>query len=196
MIKSSLRVIFLSVLAFTGISVLAQDIPAASRGDLEVGATFSFASPHLQGTINGTNIPWPDHTIWGGSIYANLNFTDNLSLSAQFDYPTYHTPDDYLEKSYLLGLRYTHPVRERYVPYVKVLAGIASTSYDKPTNWITVPGTPGTYGAIAFGGGLDIRLAHRITVRAIDFQLEDWPGFPGGTITPSIISIGAAYRIR
>jgi hypothetical protein len=195
MMNLRLTAITIAVFALASIAY-AQDIPAASRGDIEAGATFSTASPKLQATLVGPNTPYPDKQIWGGSAYVNFNFTGNLGLVAQFDYPTYHTPEDYLEKSYLLGLRYIYPVHVRYVPYVKVLAGIASTSYDKPANWIIVPGTPGTYGAIAFGGGLDIRFRHKITVRAIDFQLENWSGFPGGAVTPYIISIGAAYRIR
>jgi opacity protein-like surface antigen len=189
--------LFLFLFLATVSLATAQDIPAAVRfGDLDVGGTYSNASTDLDGTLTGTTIAAPKSRIWGGSIYANFNVGQYLGLTAQFDYPDYKTPDDYLEKSYLIGIRGLYPVRTRYVPYAKVLLGLASTSYDKPTNWVTVPGTPGSYGAFAYGAGLDIRYSHNITVRAIDFQLEDWPGFPGGAIRPSIISIGASYRIR
>jgi hypothetical protein len=174
----------------------AQDIPAATRGDLEVGGALSAANPDLTGLLVGHNGQYTTNQyLYGGSIFANFNVTEHFSLTAQFDYPDYHTPQDFLEKSYLVGVRYMHPVG-RYIPYAKVLAGLGSTSYDRPVTWIVVPGTPGSYTTVAFGGGLDVRLAHKLVVRAIDYQYEDWLSFPGGSIHPSILSVGIAYRIR
>jgi hypothetical protein len=174
----------------------AQDIPAATRGDLEVGGTLSAANPNLTGLLVGHNGQYSTNQyLYGGSIYANFNVVNHISLTAQFDYPDYHTPQDFLEKSYMVGFRYIQPTG-RYVPYGKVLVGLGSVSYDRPVDWIIVPGTPGSYTAVAFGGGLDIRLAHKLVVRAIDYQYEDWLGFPGGSIHPSILSVGIAYRIR
>jgi hypothetical protein len=183
--------------AFSFATAHAQAIPAATRGDLEVGGTISIANPDLTGVITGTGgMRSKNSDLFGGSIYVNFNVINHLSLTAQFDYPDYHTPQDFLEKSYLVGGRYIEPIGYRYIPYVKALVGLGSTSYDRPVNWIVVPGTPGSYTAIAYGGGLDIRLAHKLVVRAFDFQAEDWLGFPGGSIHPYILSAGVAYRIR
>jgi hypothetical protein len=174
----------------------AQDIPAADRGDLEVGGTISIARTGTTGVVIGSNGQHdPEDTIKGGSIYANFNVIGHVGLTAQFDYPDTFTSQDMLEKSYMVGLRYYQPY-QRYTPYVKGLVGLASTSYDKPANWIDFPGTPGSYTALAIGAGLDVRFNHQLTVRAIDVQLEDWLGFPGGSIHPTIISVGVAYRIR
>jgi hypothetical protein len=196
-----MRTRFLLAIAAIGVtlsvgSAFAQDIPAADRGDLEVGGTISIAKPAVTGVLTGTNGQHDaEDTLYGGSIYANFNLIGHVGLTAQFDYPDTYTSEDMLEKSYMVGVRYYQPVR-RYTPYVKGLVGLASISYDKPVNWIVFPGTPGSYTALAIGGGLDVRFAHRLTVRAIDFQLEDWLGFPGGSIHPTIISAGVAYRIR
>jgi opacity protein-like surface antigen len=177
-------------------SARAQDIPAAQRGDLELGGTISIAKTGIQGVLTGTNgQKAAQDTIYGGSIYANFNVIGHIGLTAQFDYPDTHTSQDLLEKSYMVGARYYQPYH-RFTPYVKGLVGLANISYDKPVNWITFQGTPGSYTALAVGGGLDYRLGHHITVRAIDVQLEDWLGFPGGSIHPTIVSFGLAYRIR
>jgi len=194
---------FFAIFFFSGLFLFccvakAQDIPGATRGDIEVGATYSNANTATDGYLVGhpPNTLAPRDRIWGGSIYANLNTSGHFGLTVQFDYPDAVTPDDYLQKSYLAGMRYIYPIHSRFIPYGKALVGLASMSYDRPVNWIIVPGTPGSYAAFAYGGGLDVRFSHRITVRAIDVQFEDWPGFPGGAIHPSIISIGAAYRIH
>jgi len=182
----------------------AQDIPAATRGDLEVGGTFSIAKPDLPGAILYTNPVryTTDSLIYGGGIYVNFNVTPHLGLTAQFDYPDVHTPDDLVEKSYMAGLRYYHPLGGgRLVPYVKVLGGIGSTKFSNKVVWVIYPGTPtngntASYGTVAFGGGFDYRWKRKWTVRAIDFQYEDWLSFPGGSIHPYIVSAGISYEIR
>ncbi|MEO6922924.1 MAG: outer membrane beta-barrel protein [Bryocella sp.] len=177
----------------------AQDIPAATRGDLEVGGTISIANPDLNGLIVGSNPPQNTTTqfIYGGSIYVNFNVTQHLGLTAQFDYPDVHTPQDFLEKSYMVGLRYYQPIGfTKFAPYAKVLVGLGNTSYDKPVNWVLVNGVPGSYTAAAVGAGLDYRWHPKWVIRAFDVQYEDWLGFPGGAIHPYIVSVGIAYRIR
>jgi hypothetical protein len=201
--KSSLFALATLSALFALGSAGAQDIPAATRGDLEVGGTLSLAKPDLPGAILFTNpVRYTnDSFIYGGSIYANFNVTGSLGLTAQFDYPDVHTPNDLVERSYLIGLRYYHPVGEHFAPYVKALAGIGSTKFSNSVVWVVYPGTPtdGTtsnYTTVAFGGGLDYRWKPKWTIRAIDLQYEDWLGFPGGSIHPYIVSIGIAYHVR
>lgn len=197
--KTSLFALAALSAAFALGSAGAQDIPAATRGDLEVGGTVSLANPNLNGYIVGTYPPRYTDTqyTYGISFYANFNVTPSLGLTAQFDYPDVHTPQDFLEKSYMVGLRYYHPIGyTKFSPYVKGLVGLASTAYDKPQNWIEVQGVPGSYTALAIGGGLDYRWKPKWTIRAIDLQYEDWLGYPGGSIHPYIVSIGVAYHVR
>ena len=130
----------------------------------------------------------------GASFYANFDFTRNIGVTAEVNYPTTRTPQDFLEKSYLIGGRFVYPVR-RYRPYVKILAGVGNTSYDRPVPYINFPGTPDSYGVIAYGGGLDYVLTNRINLRAA-LEAQHWGSYPGGAIDPFMFSVGAAYRFR
>jgi len=83
----------------------------------------------------------------------------------------------------------------RILPYGKILAGIGKmVPEEQYANFY--PGTPGTYGAYAAGGGLDIRIPYNLSVRAIDYEYQLWPGFQPHGLSPSVVSIGIAYHIK
>ncbi len=77
------------------------------------------------------------------------------------------------------------------------MAGIGNISYDEAyaVKQYSPVAPPGSYFAFAYGAGLDIHITRHFDVRAIDFELQNWPGFAQNGLTPSIISIGAAYRL-
>jgi hypothetical protein len=191
----------LSVLALGSALVLvpgrlqAQAEPGATRsGGLQVGATFTFLKPDATGYLTPHSAPESTTLSLGASFYGNFDFTRNFGVAAEANFPTTRTPQDFLEKSYLIGGRYVYPIR-RYRPYAKLLAGIGTTSFDGPVPYIVFPGTPGTYGVIAYGGGLDYILTRSINLRA-DLEAQHWGGYPGGAINPFMFSIGAAYRFH
>ncbi len=184
-----------SALAVAPTRLHAQAEPAATRGGaLQVGVTISFLKPDATGFLTPNNAPDPTALSVGASFYGNFDFTQNFGVTAEVNYPTTRTPQDFLEKSYLAGGRFVYPIR-RYRPYVKILAGVGNTSYDRPVPYIYFPGTPATYGVIAYGGGLDYVLTHRINLRA-DIEAQHWGGYPSGAINPFMFSIGGAYRFR
>jgi hypothetical protein len=163
----------------------AQDVPAATQGgQLRVGLAVS---------LNNTDYATKKTT--GGTVFANFAFTDRFGVEADIHYLNGITPEDFGENSYVIGPRFAYRVHGRYSPYVKVMAGIGSTVADEP--YVKRTGSvPGSYGIFAFGGGLDIDIPHNLTVRAIDFELQRWPGFEPNGLSPTVISIGIAYRIR
>jgi len=162
----------------------AQALPAASRGGL------------LQGGLAVTSVT-PDETtkrIAGITGYATFDLTERFGVEADLHFTTLNTPQDFGENSYLVGARYVYR-KKRYEPYAKVLIGIGTT-VNQGTNYQTIPNTPGSFFIWGGGGGLDIRFAHHINVRAIDFELQQWPGFTPHGLSPTAISIGVAYRLR
>ncbi len=185
-----------SVLILSPGKIRAQAEPTAvGAGALQVGGTISFLKPSATGYLSGTNAP--DSSKWniGGAGYATFDWTYHLGIEAEVNYPTTRTSDDYLQKTYLAGIRYVYRVR-RYQPYANVLFGVGSTSYDRPVAWISFPGTPSSYGVLAYGAGLDYVLSPHINIRAVDLQLQHWIDYTGGSINPFQISVGAAYRFR
>jgi hypothetical protein len=169
---------------------------AATRaGGLQVGATITFLSPDLTGYLAPNNAPTSAKSEIGGIIYATFDLTEHLGATFEANYPTTRTPDDILEKTYMIGGRYVYR-HNRYEPYAKVLVGLGNTSYDRPVAWISFPGTPASYGVFAYGAGLDYALSNHINIRAIDFEAQHWLSYPGGGVNPYMISVGAAYRFR
>jgi hypothetical protein len=162
----------------------AQDIPAASRpGLLQAGIALSSISPDL------TN-----NRITGITGFVTFDFSERLGVEADIHLGSISTPNDIAVNSYLIGPRYVRRYG-RYEPYAKVLFGIGSTVAQE--QYIInegTPGVPGTYGVLAAAGGLDIRLPYNLSVRAIDFEYQDWYSWKPHGLSPAIASVGIAYR--
>jgi len=164
-----------------------QALPTATRtGILQAGFGVSNASTD-EFTSSGSRIS-------GITGYVTFDIRGHIGIEADIHMLSIITPNDFAESSYLLGARYVWH-RRHLDPYVKVLGGIGRTSIQQPSQTY-VPGTPGTYMAIAAAGGLDIRLSHHINVRAIDFEYQTWPNFPPNGLSPTIITCGVAYRFN
>jgi len=72
-------------------------------------------------------------------------------------------------------------------PYVKALGGFSNMNFGKY-------GT-GRFTTIAFGGGIDLRVTRRISIRAIDAEYQFYPSFLGSDLQPYGLSAGIGYRI-
>jgi hypothetical protein len=186
-------------LAVTPLSARAQATAVVvGPAGLQLGGTINFLHPDTTATVVGhasnAGIIAGAEDI-GGSFYANYDLTEHLGATFEANFPTYHTPDDYLEKSYLIGARYTQRIN-KFEVYGKFLVGLAQTSYDYPVPWIVYPGSTGSFGDYAFGGGLDYHLLNHLNIRAFDYEFQLVPGASPNGLKPQIISIGAAYRFR
>lgn len=175
-----------AALALVSLSSLRASAQATYAGDrdgvIQVGLTYSNSQ---------TDEYWKRTT--GVSAYAAVDFKKHLGAEADIHLPGIASaPEGWSEKSYDVGLRYIYRFR-RYDVYAKGMIGIGQTVQVAPAY---LPGQPATYFLYAGGGGLDIRLVRNVIVRAIDFEYQRWPGFPQHALTPSIVSIGAAYRFR
>ena len=182
--KSLLITLSTAVLvAFSSTRAIAQATYAGDRdGVVQVGVTY---------TNSQTDEYWKRTT--GVSLYGAIDFKKHLGAEADVHLAgIVKAPEGFSENSYDVGLRYIYRFR-KYDVYAKGLVGIGQAKAVPPAY---VGGVPGTYILYAGGGGLDIRLVHNIIVRAIDFEYQRWPNFPAHALTPSMISVGAAYRFR
>jgi hypothetical protein len=161
----------------------AQDIKQAERpGAVSVGAEYS-----------NTGTDEYKQRIQGFSIYSTFDLRDALGLEADAHLLTIKKVYGYSQSEYLLGPRYIYHYG-RYAPYAKILIGIGKTSVTTGTE----PGTPGTYIAASFGGGLDIHMKqfhNKLTIRAIDIERQDWLNFKPNGLTPSVFSAGVAFQV-
>ena len=83
---------------------------------------------------------------------------------------------------------------KRATPYAKVLAGYGRMNFYLNT-------AHGRFLDIAYGGGVDVKLTKRLTLRAIDLEYQQWfgwpdmPGITNSTLSPYGGSVGVSYKI-
>jgi opacity protein-like surface antigen len=126
--------------------------------------------------------------IGGYFAYVDVHPQWRYGLEGEVRFLRFHTNENVTETNYLGGVHvYLRP--QAFRPYVKLLAGVGQINF--PFNLGT-----GNYLAIAPGAGIDYIVSDRITIRAIDFEYQEWPQFTYGALHPYGISVGVSYRIN
>jgi outer membrane protein with beta-barrel domain len=162
-------------------SALAQAMPTATaRGSLQFGAGYTYAKPDFGSKA------------WQGiSGFADFDFSSHVGVEADIHYIALITPYDLAEDTYLFGPRFILPFR-RFKFYAKGLVGdgnfVIQVKQDNPN---VLAGNFFTY---SVGGGIDILAGHRVVVRAVDIEYQHWSYLNG--LTPTVITVGAAYQFR
>ncbi len=160
----------------------AQAVAAATGNALAVGVDYQSANPDYGPSRSQ-----------GLGIYANYDFSRYVGVTAEVNLQTaFSHKVIFLEHTYLFGVRGEYH-KKRFLPYAKLLVGGASASVNGN---FPLENAPASYPAVAIGGGLDYRFEHHLTVRAIDFEQQEWLSYHPNGLTPTIISFGAAYRFQ
>jgi len=157
----------------------AQGGPTAARiGDLQIGGGFVFAK-------SGYNFT-PIHLV-GPSIYTTFDWKTHLGAEFSFHNTTGTQDSTVYERTYEIGPR-VFVLRGPFEPYAKAMYGRGV--YNFSHNIANV-----AYNIYTFGGGIDLRVRRSINVRA-DYEYQSWPGFPLGTLHPSVFTFGVAYHFH
>ncbi len=143
----------------------AQDVP---KLDVFVGYSYLRENPSTSG-LSGFNLH-------GGS--ASVAYNANHWLGAVADFGGYHANNilgsgiDGTVSTYLFGPRFSYRHYERVTPFAQTLFGVAHASG-------TGFGTTSTSNAFAasFGGGVDVKLFHRLSWRPaqVEYLLTRFP---------------------
>jgi hypothetical protein len=130
----------------------------------------------------------PQH-LYGFGVYADLKFTRWVQLEGEARWLRMNSYLDITQDNYLIGPRV--PIHEfnwmHATPYGKALVGMGKMTFEYNYAY-------GRFVDIALGGGVDLRLAKRITFRP-DFEYQLWPNWVNGTLKPYGVSLGVAYRV-
>ena len=167
---------------------LAQATPAASRlGDLQVGATYTYGNPDYG--IDGSRVN-------GYGFYSDFDFRKHIGAEVDFhqvkDYQGLSSQQIY-ERSYEAGGRYFWNVG-RFKPYGKGLYGRGVFNFPLVTLPNIQPYRPNlAYNMLDLGAGVDIAVMKHLNVRA-EYEYQHWFGFQQNSLTPQLITVGAAYH--
>jgi len=148
---------------------------AQRRGDLQVGGYFSYSfSPDYS----------PQHFSGGGG-YATFDFRQHFGIEANFKEVVSPSADDISEKTYEIGGRYVRHYG-RYHPYVRLSygRGVFNFPYSRANL---------AYNLFSGAGGVDVNILKHVNVRG-DFDYQRWLSFPPNGLSPSVVSVGAAYH--
>jgi opacity protein-like surface antigen len=163
------------------VSARAQALPTASaKASLQVGGGYTYAKPD-----------YGEKPIQGITGFADFDFGQHVGVEADIHYVALITPTDLAENTYLIGPRFILPYR-RFKFYAKGLFGVGDLVIQEQQD--NVGRVAGTNFAYALGGGVDIQVTPHLVVRAIDLETQHWNYLTG--LTPTVITVGAAYRFR
>lgn len=162
-------------------SARAQAMPTATAaGGLQIGGGYSYVKPDY-----GTN-SWQ-----GFTGFADFDFASHLGIEADVHSITLITPDDLAEVTYLVGPRFIFP-HHRFKFYAKGLAGDGDMVAQEQTDTRGV--LTGNVFAYSIGGGVEYVASQHIVVRALDVEYQHWSYLNG--LTPTVFTVGVAYRLR
>jgi opacity protein-like surface antigen len=158
----------------------AQATPTAIRkASLQVGGGYSNANTDYTATRAS-----------GWNLFFDYDFFHHLGLEGEFRYIKDSETNVY-EKTYEVGPRYSRTYHERFSPYVKGMYGRGVFNFTNQKQ--TVANI--AYNLFAFGGGLDYTALRHLNLRG-EYEYQTWLGFHPNGLTPTVITIGAAYRFR
>ena len=179
----------LSILLAAGtLSASAQVAPAATSRQLSItvgGLGSVFQPDYGGGGFAGTS----PNRLYGLGTYVDVRFTRWFQVEAEGRWLRFNQLDNINQSNYLIGPRL--PIRRfwRATPYAKVLVGLGDMNFEYGE-------ATGRYTDIAYGGGVDIKMTRRISVRAFDFEYQQWPRwFNGQQLYPYGASVGVSYKI-
>jgi opacity protein-like surface antigen len=177
------------LLAGGALAASAQVVPSATRGQFSVtaGALGSVFQPDFS---NSNGVGEAPNRIYGVGAFVDLKFTRWVQIEAEGRWSRFNTTvggftEDNSEDTYLIGPRL--PIHHfnflHATPYAKVLVGVANAPF------LSNPSL-----ALAYGGGVDFRLTRHFSLRAPDFEYQQWRVSPT-ELYPYGVSVGVSYKI-
>jgi len=192
--KRSLTALLSVLLAAATLAAHAQVVPSAYARGLSITAGGEASA--FQPDYAGFGVPQSSSTyLYSVGAYVDVRFNPWVQIEAEGRWLRFNQVDGIYENNYLIGPRL--PIYKlhfwRATPYAKVLIGYGKLNFENGNGW-------GRYTALAYGGGLDVKLSNRIDLRLPDFEYQQWPQWSEGTNTtytlmPYGISVGVSYKV-
>jgi len=122
------------------------------------------------------------YRLYGAGAYVDAEFSRWVQIEAEGRWLRFNQYLGIDENTYLIGPRVPVVNFHGIKPYGKFLWGLGNGSF-----------LTGNTMVLAYGGGVDYRLTRRLTVRAFDFEYQQWRVHP--MLNPYGGSVGISYKI-
>ncbi|HEV2488068.1 MAG TPA: outer membrane beta-barrel protein [Terracidiphilus sp.] len=179
--KQSINLLICILLASTAFSVRGQVAPSASahQPTVTAGGFGSMFQPDYAG--NGIAQTSPNR-IYGVGAYVDVKINRWVGAEAEGRWLRFNEYLGINEDTYLIGPKVPIRTYGGFTPYGKFLVGLGSGSF-----------LNGHSTVLAYGGGVDYRLSKKFTLRAFDFEYQQWLLTP--QLHPYGGSVGIGYKI-
>ncbi len=150
-----------------------------------------FRSPFsltVGGTASGFAPDYVPQKLIGVGAYVDVNIFHGIGVEAEGRWQRFNSYQSITQDNYLIGPRVKVLSFWKARPYVKVLGGFSTMNFEQSI-------ASGRFSTLAGGGGIDLQLTRRISLRAIDAEYQWWPKFLGGSLKPYGVSVGVGYRV-
>jgi hypothetical protein len=177
------------LLAFASLPASAQVPPAATQRTFSISA--GAIGSVFQPDYGGGGIPQTSsNRLYGVGGYVDIKFTRWVQAEAEGRWLNFNQLYDIKESNYLIGPRVPiHTFKRRITPYGKVLFGFSNMTFENKL-------ATGRFTTIAYGGGVDIKMTRRFTLRAFDFEYQQWPNWYNNQgLYPYGGSVGVSYKV-
>jgi len=120
--------------------------------------------------------------LYGIGAYVDVKMSRWVGFEAEGRWSRFNTYLGINENTYSIGPKVPIVTKHGLSPYGKFMVGVGSGSF-----------LNGRTTVLTYGGGLDYRLSRKFTLRAFDFEYQQW------LLTPHLYpyggSVGIGYRI-
>ena len=188
------------LLAVAAPSATAQVVPSAegNRVSVTVGVTGSVFQPDyaFDWACGASTCPpglyYPvaqasNYPLIGPGAYVDVRLRRWIQFEGEARWMRFNRYADIHQDNYLAGPRI--PVYHFWKAnlYGKALGGFSRMDLGA--------GVHGSFTTVAFGGGMDIKLTRKISIRAFDGEYQYWPSWGNSKLFPYGASAGIGYKI-
>jgi Outer membrane protein beta-barrel domain len=185
-----------SILLFAGaVAASAQVVPSATgrQVSITVGGMASIFQPDFAYNWQPPLYEYPiaqasPLPLFGVGAYVDVKLRRWVQIEAEGRWLRYNQYLGIYQDNYLIGPRLPVYHFWKATVYGKALAGYSKMSFD---NF----GDHGKFTDVAFGGGVDVKMTRRISLRAADIEYHYWPQWGNTTLSPYGASVGVGYKI-
>ncbi|MDE3186085.1 MAG: hypothetical protein KGM96_01010 [Acidobacteriota bacterium] len=183
--------LLISLMCAGAAAVCAQAVPSAFRSQrsFTVGGMGSIFQPDYAG--GGVAQAGPNRLV-GIGAYADLKLTRWVQVEGEARLLRFNEFHNIYQDNYLIGPRVPiHTYLGRITPYGKVLFGFTNMNFEYNV-------TTCRCSTIAYGGGADVALTNRLSLRAIDFEYQQFPNWyvqQTSQLHPYGFSVGFGYKV-
>jgi hypothetical protein len=174
---------FFSCILLTSLALSAsgQVVPAATAHEPTVtaGGFGSMFQPDYAGNAVAQTSP---NRLYGLGAYVDVRLSRWVGIETEGRWLRFNEYNDINEDTYSIGPKIPIHTFKGLTPYGKFLVGLGSGSF-----------LNGNSTVLTYGGGVDYRLSKRFTLRAFDFEYQQWLLTP--TLYPYGGSVGIGYKI-